>query len=189
MIRRTYNWFTEWAIKPQATSALFAFSLAEAIIFPIPPDPLLIAMVFNEYKKWVRYALITTVASIIGGIIGYGVGWGLFETFGQWILDTFHLQEGYIELGKAFSEGTFIAVLTAALTPIPFKLITLTAGAFQVNFFIFLISAVIGRSSRFFGVAYLAKYLGRSHKELIERYINLISIGLVLVIALVLWLL
>lgn len=178
-IRNLYAWFTGWADKPQAETALTSFTLAEAVIFPIPPDPLLIALVFANEKRWWQLALKTTVASIVGGIIGYLVGVGLFETFGQWLLDTYHLHEQYQSLGATFAEGTFIAVLAAALTPIPYKLITLTAGAFEVNFLLFLFASIIGRSLRFFGVSYMARYLGRRHKEKIEQYIDIISVVIV----------
>lgn len=187
-IRNLYAWFTGWADKPQAETALVSFTLAEAVIFPIPPDPLLIALVFAKAERWWKLALKTTVASIVGGIVGYMVGVGLFETFGQWLLDTNHWHDEYAKLGAAFAGGTFIAVLTAALTPIPYKLITLTAGAFSVHFGLFLLASIIGRGLRFFGVSYLARYLGKRHKDKIEQYIDVISIVVVL-LAVILFLL
>ncbi len=185
IIRKFYNWFTAWAQKPQAEKALVGFTFVEAIIFPIPPDPLLMAMVFNKPKRWVRYASITVVATIVGGIIGYLIGVGLFETVGRWLIDTYDLQEYYVSLGESFQNNTFLAVLTAAMTPIPYKIITLSAGAFDVNFFSFIAASVIGRSARFFGVAYLAKWLGAKHKEKIEKYIDAISITLLVLIVIV----
>lgn len=181
-IRSLYGWFTGWADKPQAETALISFTFAEAVIFPIPPDPLLIALVFAKENRWWKLALKTTLASLLGGVIGYLVGVGLFETFGQWLIETYHLQEEYVSLGETFAEGTFIAVLAAALTPIPYKLITLTAGAFGVNFSLFLLASILGRGIRFFGVSYMARYLGRKHKAKIEQYIDIISIVIVLLV-------
>ena len=180
--RRMYDWFMAWADKPNADWALIGFSAAEAIFFPIPPDPLLMAMVFAKPKRWWKLALKTTIASLLGGIVGYFLGRLLFDSFGQWLLDTYNLQAGYETLGNTFRDGTFIAVLAAAMTPIPYKLITLTAGAFYVNFFIFMLAAFIGRGSRFFAVAYLSSRIGANHREKIERYIDAISIALILII-------
>lgn len=185
VFRRFYNWFTAWAEKPQAEKALAGFTFVEAIFFPIPPDPLLMAMVFNKPKRWARYATITVLATLVGGTVGYLVGQGLFETIGQWLIDTYHLEDEYKTLGESFQNNSFIAVLTAAMTPIPYKIITLSAGAFDVNFFSFIIASIIGRSLRFFGVAYLAKWLGIKYKDRIEKYIDAISIGLLILVVLV----
>ena len=182
VFRKFYNWFTAWAQKPQAEKALAGFTFIEALFFPIPPDPLLMAMVFNKPKRWIRYASIATVATILGGILGYLIGLGLFETVGQWVVDTYHLQDHYDSLGESFQSNGFIAVLTAAMTPIPYKIITLSAGAFHVNFFSFIVASIIGRSARFFGVAYLSKWLGVNHKDKIEKYIDLLSVTLLVLV-------
>jgi len=182
VFQKLYTWFTDWAQKPQAEKALVGFTFIEAIIFPIPPDPLLMAMVFNKPKRWVRYASITVGATLIGGVVGYFIGQGLFETVGRWLIDSYNLQDAYVSLGESFQNNAFLAVLTAAMTPIPYKIITLSAGAFDVNFFSFIIASIIGRSARFFGVAYLAKWLGAKHKEKIEKYIDAISLTLLVLI-------
>jgi membrane protein YqaA with SNARE-associated domain len=171
-----------WADKPRAERALAGFSVAEAIFFPIPPDPLLMALVFAKPKSWWRLAVKTTSASIFGGIIGYFLGRLLFEGFGQWVLDTYHLHDEYSSLGASFRDGTFLAVLAAALTPIPYKLITLSAGAFHVNFGIFMAASAIGRGARFTAVAYLAGHVGRRYKDKIERYVDTVSIAVLLLI-------
>ncbi len=186
--RKLYNWFSAWAVKPQAEKALFGFSFIEAIIFPIPPDPLLIAMVFNKPKLWVRFATITVVATLLGGVVGYIVGVGFFETIGEWLIETYHLQDEYEVLSNNFQNNSFVAVLTAAMTPIPYKIITLSAGAFDVNFFSFIFASIVGRSARFFGVAYLAKWLGVKHKDKVERYIDVISFSLLLLIVAIVFL-
>lgn len=189
VFRRFYKWFTDWAQKPQAEWALFGFSFIEAIIFPIPPDPLLIAMVFNKPKLWLRYATITVIATITGGIVGYLFGWGLFESLGNWIINTYHLQDQYASLGQSFQDNGFLAVLAAAMTPIPYKIITISAGAFKINFFSFFFASVVGRTLRFFGVAYLAKFLGIKYKDQIEKYIDVISVAIIVLAIIVLVLL
>lgn len=185
VFRRFYNWFVKWGEKPEAEKALAGFSFIEAIIFPIPPDPLLMAMVFNKPNRFVRYATITAVFSIVGGIIGYFFGWALFESVGSWIIDTFSLHEAYVSLGASFQNNGFIAVLAAAMTPIPYKIITISAGAFKVNFLSFILASIIGRSLRFFGVSYLAKFLGVKYKQSIERYIDAISVVLIVLLIIV----
>lgn len=187
--RRLYDWFVAWADKPNAEKALAAFSFAESSFFPVPPDPLLMALVFAKTKQFLRFAAVTTAASVAGGIFGYVIGIGLFESIGNWLIETYHLQEDYASLGQKFQDNNFLAVLAAALTPIPYKIITISAGAFKVNFVSFVLASIIGRGSRFFGVAALAHYLGRRHKEKIERYIDLISVAVItlLVIAILLF--
>lgn len=178
-----------WAEKPHAERALQGFSVIEAIFFPIPPDPLLMALVFAKPKRWLVLAARTIAASLLGGIVGYLFGRLLFAGFGDWLLDTYHLHSQYQDLGAKFRDGAFLAVLAAALTPIPYKLITLTAGAFHVNFVIFLLASLIGRGLRFTGVAYLASHIGNNHRDKIERYIDGLSLALLaLILMLFFWL-
>ena len=181
-IRRLYNWVVKWAAHKNAQSALAGISFAESSFFPLPPDPLLMAMVFAKPKRWVRYAFITLITSVVGGAFGYLIGFGLMESVGQWIIDSFHLQKEFVDLGKAYSDNATIAVFAAALTPIPYKLVTITAGAFQINFPVFIIASIVGRGTRFFAVAALAAFLGQKYKDQIEKYIDLVSILLLVVL-------
>jgi len=186
IFNRLYRWFIAWAKKPQAEKALAGFSFAESSFFPIPPDPLLIAIVFANTKKYLRYATITVVASILGGIAGYYIGWGLFESLGRWFIDVNNLQDAYMSLGEKYNQGVFLTVLAAALTPIPYKIVTISAGAFQVAFWPFLLASIIGRSLRFYGVSSLARLLGNKYKDQIEHYINVVSmIAIALLIVLI----
>lgn len=179
---KLYNWTVAWADKPSSEKALAGVSFAESSFFPIPPDPLLIALVTAKPSRWFRFALITTIASILGGIFGYLIGWVLFESVGTWILNTYHLQEAYVSLGMRFEDNALIAVFTAAMTPIPYKLITITAGAFQINFLAFIAASVVGRSFRFFLEAWAMHHFGRRYKHIIERYVNLLSWAFLLLI-------
>ena len=187
-IRRLYNWTTKWAAHRHANRALAGLSFAESSFFPIPPDPLLIAMVFTKTKMWWRYALLTTAASVLGGLFGYLIGFALLESVGDWLISTYHLEEAYANLGQAFDDNALITIFGAALTPIPYKVFTISAGAFKVNLGLFILASIIGRGTRFFAVAWLAGLLGEKYKAQIEKYIDVISLVLLLVIVLIIWL-
>jgi membrane protein YqaA with SNARE-associated domain len=181
-IRRLYNWVVKWASHKRAKTALAGLSFAESSFFPLPPDPLLMAMVFAKPKRWVRYASITLAASVAGGIFGYLIGFGLMESVGRWIVDSLHITKEFANFGVAYKENASLAVFTAAFTPVPYKIITLSAGAFRINFATFLVASFIGRGSRFFAVAGLSAYLGKKYKDQIERYIDLLSLLLLVVV-------
>jgi membrane protein YqaA with SNARE-associated domain len=178
-IRRLYQWVTGWAQTRQATKALAAVAFAESSFFPIPPDPLLITMTTVYPHKYLRFAAICTAGSILGGIFGYLLGVGLFETIGQPIINAYHLQSEFVALGRRYDENAFLTVFTAAFTPIPYKLITIAAGVFKVSFFDFVIASILGRGTRFFLVASLMHHFGKRYKDKIEQYIDLLSLAFV----------
>lgn len=182
--RRTYRWMVRWAETAQAEAALAGFSFAESSFFPIPPDPLLIAIVIVKPGRWKRLALITALASIAGGILGWFIGYGLFETVGRTIIDTYNLHEGFAALGERYQANALLTVFVAALTPIPYKLITISAGVFHVNIVALIVASIIGRGSRFFAVAWLSHKLGERYQHQIEKYIDIISLVFVLLIIL-----
>jgi membrane protein YqaA with SNARE-associated domain len=183
-IRRLYGWVVSWAETRHATKALAGVSFAESSFFPIPPDPLLIAVTTARPHKYLQFAAICTAASILGGIAGYLIGLGLFESVGAPIIDTYHLHEKFQALGLRYEANAFLAVLTAALTPLPYKLITISAGVFKVNFLAFLAASIIGRSARFFLVATLMHHFGKRYKDKIEKYIDLLSLAFIALIIL-----
>ena len=188
IIRRLYDWVLELANHPHAVWALFLVAFAEATFFPIPPDVLLLAMAVAGPTKALRFALVCTVGSVAGGIVGYWIGWGLW---GQ--LDTLFYQyipgfteEKFALLAEKFSENTFLTIFTAGFTPIPFKIFTVTAGAAVVPFLAFLIGATISRALRFFILAGLIRLFGSSIKDWIDRYFNILTIvGTALLIAII----
>ncbi len=190
-IKQLYAWTTKWAKTKYAEQALAALSFAESSFFPIPPDPLLIAVVLTNPKKWKRLASITTGFSVLGGIFGFLIGFLLFESIGGWVIESYHLQEAYESLGRGFQDNVVISVFGAALTPLPYKIFTISAGAFHVNFFLLGVPSIIGRGARFFAVAGLTSFLGQKYKDQIEKYIDLISLGvlglIIVVIVLASW--
>lgn len=183
-IRSLYNWVVGWAQTKRAEQALAGIAFAESSFFPIPPDPLLIAMVMAQPSRFLRHAFICTVASALGGVAGYGIGMVLFGTIGSWVIDTYGLQEEFALIGVRYGENAFLTVFTAAFTPIPYKLITIAAGVFKINFVVFVIASFIGRGMRFFLVAFLMHHLGRRYKDSIEKYIDVLSLVFVAVLIL-----
>jgi membrane protein YqaA with SNARE-associated domain len=178
-IRQLYGWVVGWAETKNATRALAVLSFAESSFFPIPPDPLLIATTTVKPKNYLKLATITTIASVLGGIVGYGIGLLLFSSIGQGIIDAYHLQDEFIRLGERYNENALLAIFTAAFTPIPYKLITISAGVFSVNFIAFIAASILGRGARFFTVAYLMHHFGKRYKDKIEKYIDLLSLAFV----------
>ncbi len=183
-IKRLYNWTVKWAAHKRANWALFGVSFAESSFFPLPPDPLLLTMTFAKPKRWWKLATITMVASVLGGLFGYFIGFALFESIGVWLVNTLHLEAGFTKVENLYQRQSFWAILAAAFTPIPYKIFTIAAGVFSINVFGFVIASIIGRGGRFFLVAGTAAILGKKYKDRIERYIDLIGLGLLAIILL-----
>lgn len=184
IIKRLYAWMMKWGDSPRAEKALFGFAFAESSFFPIPPDPLLIAMVIANVKKWLRLAGITTLASVAGGILGYFIGYALFESVGQPIIDFYNYQKEFDIVGTRYNDNAFWAILIAGFTPIPFKVFTIASGVFGVNLVTLLAASTLGRSARFVLVAWLSKKLGARYKDKIERYIDVLGLAFLATIVL-----
>lgn len=174
--RRMYDWVLHWAETPYGVLALIILAFAESSFFPVPPDVLLIALAISIPKKSYLYAFQTTAASVAGGMLGYYIGMALMEVVGWRIIDFYHARELFTQLFETFKEYNFWAVLVAAITPIPYKVFTISAGAASADFAIFMIASVIGRSIRFFAVATLIYFFGEKIKSFIDKYFNLLSI-------------
>jgi len=172
LMRRLYDWVLHWSATPYAVPALFLIAFAESSFFPIPPDVLLIAMVIAVPLNAMWYAFICSVGSVLGGMAGYGIGWGIWEAVDSIFIGHLFSQEVFDKVVNAYNENAFITVLTAAFTPIPYKVITIAAGVSKINFLTLVIASVIGRSARFFIVAGLLYYFGSIMKEKIEKYFD-----------------
>lgn len=182
IMRRMYNWVIAWAEKPSAEKALGGLAFAESSFFPIPPDPLLIAMVTARPHKWIRLTLITTVGSVIGGVFGYIIGAGLNETIGKFIVETYSLQSEFAQVGQWYDEYTVLAVIIAGFTPIPYKLFSIAAGVFAVNLPLFVLASFIGRGGRFVLVAFLMHHFGKRYKDTIEKYIDILGFAFIVLL-------
>lgn len=169
-IRRMYDWTVEKAGRPNAEKYLAGLAFAESSFFPIPPDVLLITMGFSNREKALRYAAITTVFSVLGGIAGYTIGYFVFEAVGKPIVAFYHLEPLVDIVRQKYNDNAFLTVFTAAFTPIPYKLITIAAGLFRISFAPFMIASVLGRGMRFFAVALVMQKIGPKAKPFIEKY-------------------
>ncbi len=175
-IRRGYDWVLSWAETPYGIYALAALAFAESSFFPVPPDVLLIALAIGTPKKSMRFAMICTVFSVIGGIGGYYIGHGAYEVLGRPIVEAYHGQAVMERIGLWYNEYGFWGILIAAITPIPYKIFTIASGVFSFRFSEFLAASIIGRSVRFFAVAGLIALFGPQIKSFIDRYFNILSI-------------
>ncbi len=171
-----------WAETPYGSLALIILAFAESSFFPVPPDVLLIALAISIPKKSYFYAIQTTVSSVIGGILGYYIGMALMDIIGWRIIDFYNARELFTELFKTFNDYNFWAVLIAAITPIPYKVFTISAGAAAANFGVFMLASIIGRSIRFFTVGTLIYLFGERIRNFIDKYFNLLSIVFVILL-------
>lgn len=184
-IKKIYDWTLSWADSKYAVPALFVLSFAESSFFPIPPDILLIALAISISKKSFYYAFICSIASVLGGMFGYGIGsflWyngaeysALAEIFFKYI-PGFSVDK-FIYVKDLYADYSFWIVFTAGFTPIPYKIITITAGVCKINFIVFLMASALSRSARFFLVALLIFLFGEKIKKFIDKYFNLLSIA------------
>jgi len=175
-IRKLYDWVLQWAATPYAMPALFVVSFVESSFFPIPPDVLLIAMVVAVPTNWLRFALTCSVGSVLGGMFGYLIGFQFMDLIGNHIVEFYHFQEKWDKIGLLYEKHNAWAVAAAGFTPLPYKVFTLSAGAFKINFPIFVLASVVSRSARFFLVAALLYKFGPPFKALIEKHFNLFTI-------------
>ncbi len=199
--RNLYDWVMRFSDTRHSQTALFFLSMAEASFFPVPPDALLIGLCMGAHKRWLRFAVICSLGSVIGGVIGYLLGYAAFELIGDsvlafsaWIAGSdpdemlriaqywFNEKEMYGMQVGAWAVGI------AGFTPIPYKVFTVAAGFFEMNFVIFVIASTLSRSTRFFVVAgvigLLYEKYGDKISRFIDRYFNLLAIAFVILLVL-----
>lgn len=175
-LRRMYDWVLSWAHTKYGGIALFVLAFAESSFFPIPPDVLLIALCVSIPTKSIRYAVICTFGSVIGGVFGYLIGYGLYETIGIIIIKAFHYQAQFNAVGELYAANAFLAVAAAGFTPIPYKVFTIAAGVWKINFTTFITASILSRGARFFLVAGLFYFFGPKIKVFIDKYFNWLTI-------------
>ncbi len=176
-VRKLYDWVLHWAETPYGVPVLFILAFAESSFFPVPPDVLLIALAVSIPTRAFRYALACSIGSILGGMFGYVIGWQFYEQLGVPILNFYHAQEKFQDVQRLYERYDFWIVFTAGFTPIPYKVITIASGVFDMNFMKFLFASAISRSARFFLVSGLIWYFGPMIKGFIDKYFNLLVIG------------
>ncbi len=175
-LKRLYDYCMEWIAGPYGTWTLFIIAFVESSFFPIPPDVFLIAMCIAAPTRAFKYAAICAAGSVLGGMLGYGLGFWFMESLGQQIISWYGLEHKYLSVQDLYHKYDSWAVGTAGFTPLPYKLFTITAGAFEINFITFVVASLISRSARFFLVAAFIWKFGAPVKGFIDRYFNIISI-------------
>jgi membrane protein YqaA with SNARE-associated domain len=184
--RRLYNWVIHFADTPHGERALFLLSFAESSFFPVPPDVLLAPLTLGAPKKWFRFALSCSIASVLGGVLGYFIGVFLWEQIGAWVFS--HLgaigftQENFDAFQEGYKKYGFWIVFTCGFTPLPYKVCTITAGVAGIFFPGFLIASALSRSARFFIVAGLFGWKGEAIRPFIEKYFNWLSLAFVILL-------
>ena len=174
-MRRVYDWVLHWAETPYGTPALFILAFAESSFFPVPPDVLLIALALSIRTKAFRYALVCSVGSVLGGVLGYSIGAFLREPVAQPFIHWMGWDALYQQVSQYYGEYGFWIVFTAGFTPIPYKVFTITAAMTDppIHFGLFLLASAVGRSGRFFLVSGLIYAFGPPIRRFIDRYFNL----------------
>lgn len=184
MLRRLYDWTLDKAAHPHAEWWLALFAFVEASFFPIPPHPLLGLMCLAEPRKAIRFAAIATLASVAGGLLGYAIGWGLYDTVGTQVLAALGLTESFPQAVCYLNEYGFWLFVAKGATPIPFKLLTITAGFMGMSLMMFLLGSLVSRAISFMIVGVLFRLFGAPIKRFIDKYLGLVTAGFVaLVIA------
>ncbi|MEC5291766.1 YqaA family protein [Aurantimonas sp. C2-6-R+9] len=174
MLRRLYDWVMSLAATRHAERALAAVSFIESSVFPIPPDVLLIPMVIADRAKWFRIALVCTVASVLGAFLGYAIGALFFDLVGRPILELYGKADAFAELTARYNSWGGWAVLFAAMTPFPYKVLTIFSGVTGLNLLTFTVVSIIGRGVRFFLVAWLLNRYGAPIKGFIENNLGML---------------
>jgi len=156
--------------------------MIEASVFPIPPDILLLAMALARPQKALRFAAIATAGSVIGAMIGYGIGMFLFAAIAQPLLEFYHALDRFAEVQQLFAEYGVAIVLIAGFSPIPFKIITIAAGAFGLSFPLFIAAALLSRGARFYLEGALLRWGGESLRQLVERHFEWLTVAVVVAV-------
>ena len=181
-LKRLYRWVLSWADTRYGVAALAILSFTESSFFPIPPDLLLIALCLGRPARSFWFALVCSIASVLGGAVGYLIGWGLYDLVGAGVIGFYGLEEEYTRVADLYTRYSGWAVGIAGFTPLPYKVFTIAAGAFQIPFGIFLLASAVSRSARFFLVAGLIWRFGPTIKPFIERYFNLLAVAFVVLL-------
>src|SRR6187401_1915620 len=182
MLRKLYDWVLAKAAHPRAEWWLAGFAFVEASFFPIPPHPLLGIMCLAEPNKAVRFAVVATAASVVGGLLGYAIGWGLYDTVGTELIAALGMTESFPVAACYLREYGAEIIMVKGATPIPFKLLTITAGFIAMPLLPFVLASVVSRSISFMIVGVLFRLFGRRIKAFIDKYLALATAGFVVLV-------
>jgi membrane protein YqaA with SNARE-associated domain len=188
MFRRLYDWTLSLAQSPRAPVALAAVAFAESSFFPIPPDVLLVPMALAKPKRAWHYATICTIASVLGGLLGYAIGYLLYDTVGKWLIGLYGYGQKVDALRAFYAEWGALFILIKGVTPIPYKLVTIVSGLLEYNLLLFIVLSVITRGARFFLVAALLNRFGDQARAMLDRHFGVFIVIIVAFIVLGFWL-
>jgi membrane protein YqaA with SNARE-associated domain len=181
MVRRLTNWVVGWADSSYGTWALAIVSFADSSIFPVPPDFLQIALSTARPRRSYYYAFVSAVASVLGGLAGWYIGYALWSVVGEWFFAYIpgFTPTAFNRVARLYGENAFLALLAASFTPLPYKLFTVSAGVFSdvVPLHTLVVASILGRSARFFLVATAVMFAGPRIKSAIDRYGALLSVA------------
>lgn len=175
MLRRLYDWVIRLAGSPRAIPAMGVVSFAESSFFPIPPDVMLVPMVLANRDKAFTIAAVCTVTSVLGGLLGYAIGYYFFETMGAWLVKAYGMQSGLERFRAQYAEWGMWVILIKGLTPIPYKLVTIASGAAHFDLFTFVWASIVTRGARFFIVSALLWKYGEPIRAFIEERLTLVT--------------
>jgi len=175
LLRGLYDWTMDKAAHPYAAWWLAFFCFIESSFFPIPPHPLLGLMCLAEPKKAIRLALVATLASVAGALLGYAIGWGLYDTVGAWLIGGLGLTESFPVAACYLREYDWEAIVIAGATPIPFKLLTITAGFIGMNLITFVLASLAARALIFMTVGFLFRLFGAPIQAIIDKYLGTVT--------------
>jgi len=173
MLRRIYDWCIEASDKPYALWILGAVAFAESSFFPVPPDIMLLPMSLAQPKRAWWFATICTITSVAGGVLGYAIGALLYDSLGQWLMHLYGLTDKVDAFRASYAEWGAVIILVKGLTPIPYKLVTITSGFAGYNIWLFVLCSIVARGGRFFVVAVLLNRYGDVIRAELEKRLGL----------------
>lgn len=182
LIRGLYDWTMEKAAHPHAVWWLGFFSFIESSFFPIPPHPLLGLMCLAEPQRAIRFAVVATLSSVAGALFGYFIGWALYDTVGRQLISVLGMEESFPVAACYLREYDVEAILIAGATPVPFKLLTITAGFVEMALVPFLLASLVARSAMFMSVGILFRVFGAPIKRVIDQYLGTVTTAFVLIV-------
>ena len=181
MLRKIYNYIVKLSKSRHATLALGAIAFLESIIFPIPPDLILIPVAISNRSKAFLYATITTSCSVIGGVIGYAIGYTFWVNIGSDIINYLGYFSAVETFGELYTRYGVLIILVAGLSPFPYKVITIMSGVFGIPFWIFVIFSFISRGIRFYSIAALIYFFGAQIQNFLEKHLTVIFLIILII--------
>lgn len=175
VVRRLYDWVIGWAESPYGVWALFLIAVVESSVFPIPPDVLLLALALGAPRRSFFLAGVCAVGSVIGAVGGYVIGMLFFDSVGQWVVNTYHLQDKLPIVQAKYQENAFMALLAAGFTPIPFKVFTILSGMMKIPLTTLVVASAISRTARFMIVAAVVYFCGDWARTFIDKYFGILT--------------